>query len=156
MCQCSCGTRRCPGFRSSASKHLVMRWAVDDSFERSWTLDAWDASKWFKYIQMQSNASYRSDSSWHIMTGWSSWAHTFGLPIRYFSWEFASKLFAVILSRINWKAHSMIDWIWCVCVCTVWIDVKLRLYIILYYIYGTGQRDLQLWPLPTKLTLEIR
>ena len=39
------------------------------------------------------------------------------------------------------------------CVCTVWIDVKLRLYIIWYYIliYGRGQRDLQLWPLPPKL-----
>ena len=35
--------------------------------------------------------------------------------------------------------------------CTVWIDVKLRLYIIWYYIYGRGQRDLQLWPLPSKL-----
>ena len=36
------------------------------------------------------------------------------------------------------------------CVCTVCIDVKLLL-IILYYIYRRGQRDLQLWPLPTKL-----
>ena len=38
----------------------------------------------------------------------------------------------------------------CVCVCTVCIDVKLLL-IILYYIYSRGHRDLQLWPLPTKL-----
>ena len=116
MCQCSCGTRRCPGFCSSASKHLVMRWAVDDSFERSWTLDAWDESKWFKYIQMHSNASYRFDSSWHIMTGWSSWAHTFGLPIRYFFLGICKQVVCRDSVKDQLKS-SFYDWLNLMCVC---------------------------------------
>ena len=44
-----------------------------------------------------------------------------------------------------------------VCVCNVWRDIKLLVpsvpFVYLYYtiIYSRGQRDLQMWPLPTKL-----